>query len=186
MAPSLPRSMAGTSAPGCCRCSSAASGREVFRVLRLALTRLFSIIMIKASFDLALLTSGQLTPALQISASWAYAACAVGFAGLATVSVAAIFTKSSGMSVGLAVLFGVFIAAVLIDAPIAIALGIASIAYILVSDTAPLMVAAQRTVAGLDSFTLLAIPLFVLPAASSPAPGLRSASSASARRWLAR
>jgi tripartite ATP-independent transporter DctM subunit len=66
------------------------------------------------------------------------------------------------MSAGLGVLFAVFIAAVLIDAPIAIALGLASIAYILVSDTAPLMVAAQRTVAGLDSFTLLAIPLFVL------------------------
>jgi tripartite ATP-independent transporter DctM subunit len=66
------------------------------------------------------------------------------------------------MSVGLGVLFGVFIAAVLIDAPIAIALGLASIAYIFVADAAPLMVAAQRTVAGLDSFTLLAIPLFVL------------------------
>src|SRR5829696_6039413 len=66
------------------------------------------------------------------------------------------------MSAGLAVLFVVFVVAVLIDAPIALALGLASIAYILVSDTAPLMVAAQRTVAGLDSFTLLAIPLFVL------------------------
>jgi TRAP-type C4-dicarboxylate transport system permease small subunit len=61
-----------------------------FAVLRLALTALFSIVMIKASFDLALLTSGQLTAALQISASWAYAACAVGFAGLAVVSVSAI------------------------------------------------------------------------------------------------
>ena len=64
-----------------------------FAILRLALTSLFSIVMIKASFDLALLTSGQLTAALQISASWAYAACAVGLAGLAAVSVAAIFTN---------------------------------------------------------------------------------------------
>ena len=65
----------------------------VFAVLRLAMTALFSIVMIKASFDLALLTSGQLTAALQISASWAYAACAVGFAGLATVSVSAMLTN---------------------------------------------------------------------------------------------
>lgn len=67
-------------------------GRRIFAVLRLGLTALFSIVMIKASFDLALLTAGQLTAALQISPSWAYAACAVGFTGLAIVSVSAMFT----------------------------------------------------------------------------------------------
>jgi TRAP-type transport system small permease protein len=67
--------------------------RRFFAVLRLALTALFSIMMIKASLDLALLTSGQLTAALQISASWAYAACAAGFAGLAVISVAAVLTS---------------------------------------------------------------------------------------------
>ena len=67
--------------------------RRRFAVLRLTLTALFSIVMFKASFDLALLTSGQLTAALQISASWAYAACAVGFAGLAIVSLSAILTR---------------------------------------------------------------------------------------------
>ena len=101
------------------RCATAFS-----RFLRLALTALFSIVMIKASFDLARLTSGQLTAALQISASWAYAACAVGFAGLAHVSrLGDAHEQCQRMSAGLAVLFGVFIAAVLIDAPIAIALG---------------------------------------------------------------
>jgi TRAP-type C4-dicarboxylate transport system permease small subunit len=67
--------------------------RRLFAVLRLALAALFSTVMIKASLDLALLMFGQLTAALQISASWAYAACAVGFAGLAIVSVSAILTK---------------------------------------------------------------------------------------------
>jgi TRAP-type transport system small permease protein len=67
--------------------------RQRFAVLRLTLTALFSIVMLKASFDLALLTSGQLTAALQISASWAYGACAVGFAGLAIVAVSAMLTK---------------------------------------------------------------------------------------------
>jgi TRAP-type C4-dicarboxylate transport system permease small subunit len=64
-----------------------------FAILRFALAAIFSFVMVKASFDLALLTSGQLTAALQISASWAYAACAVGFAGLAIVSVSAILTN---------------------------------------------------------------------------------------------
>lgn len=68
------------------------SGRalRLFAVLRLVLAALFSIVMVKASYDLALLTSGQLTAALQISASWSYAACAAGFAGLAIVAVAGI------------------------------------------------------------------------------------------------
>ena len=68
-------------------------GWAAMEFLRLALTALFSIVMIKASFDLALLTSGQLTAALQISASWAYAACAVGFAGLTIVSLSAMLTR---------------------------------------------------------------------------------------------
>jgi TRAP-type C4-dicarboxylate transport system permease small subunit len=66
---------------------------RLLAVVRLTLTALFSIVMIKASLDLALLTSGQLTAALQISASWAYAACAVGFAGLAIVSISAMLTN---------------------------------------------------------------------------------------------
>ena len=69
--------------------------RRLFAFLRLALTVLFSIVMIKASLDLSRLTSGQLTAALQISASWAYAACAVGFAGLAAASVTAILTNKN-------------------------------------------------------------------------------------------
>jgi TRAP-type transport system small permease protein len=40
-----------------------------FAILRYALAAIFSFVMVKASFDLALLTSGQLTAALQISAS---------------------------------------------------------------------------------------------------------------------
>jgi tripartite ATP-independent transporter DctM subunit len=66
------------------------------------------------------------------------------------------------MSVGLATLFLVFAVAVLVNFPIAFALALAALAYLFVADTAPVLVAAQRTVAGLDSFTLLAIPLFVL------------------------
>lgn len=66
------------------------------------------------------------------------------------------------MTFELVLLLGVFVALVLIDAPIAVALGLASVVYILVADLAPMIVVAQRAVAGIDSFTLLAIPLFLL------------------------
>lgn len=66
------------------------------------------------------------------------------------------------MSFDLFLLLGSFAVLVLIDAPIAVALGLASAIYLAVADIAPLMVVAQRMVAGIDSFTLLAIPLFLM------------------------
>ncbi|WP_245462424.1 TRAP transporter large permease subunit, partial [Shinella sp. JR1-6] len=66
------------------------------------------------------------------------------------------------MSLALIVLFVVFVLLLLIDAPIVIALALSSVAYLLVGDALPVMVVAQRMVAGIDSFTLLAIPLFLL------------------------
>lgn len=70
------------------------------------------------------------------------------------------------MSLALLVLFAVFILLLLIDAPIAIALALSSVAYLLVGDVLPLMVVAQRMVAGIDSFTLLAIRFSCSPACS--------------------
>lgn len=67
---------------------------------------------------------------------------------------------------------GVFCATLLIDMPIAYGLVLASVLYLVVFDTAPLMVAAQQYVVGLDSFTLLAIPLFVLAAHLMNSAGL--------------
>ncbi|WFE89882.1 TRAP transporter large permease [Roseibium porphyridii] len=66
------------------------------------------------------------------------------------------------MTFTLFLLLAVFVVLVLIDAPIAVALGLSAVVYLLVADTAPMIVVAQRSVAGIDSFTLLAIPLFVL------------------------
>ncbi len=65
------------------------------------------------------------------------------------------------MSLALLLLLASFALLVILDAPIAVALGLASILYLLVSDLAPLIVVSQRAVAGIDSFTLLAIPLFL-------------------------
>nr|WP_325248304.1 TRAP transporter large permease [Amylibacter sp.] len=66
------------------------------------------------------------------------------------------------MSIALILLLVVFIALVLMDAPIAVALGLSSVFYLAIADLAPMIVVAQRAVAGIDSFTLLAIPLFLL------------------------
>lgn len=66
------------------------------------------------------------------------------------------------MSFELFLLLASFIVLIVIDAPIAVALGLASALYIAVADLAPMMVVAQRMIAGIDSFTLLAIPLFLM------------------------
>ncbi|MDO5603585.1 MAG: TRAP transporter large permease [Paracoccus sp. (in: a-proteobacteria)] len=66
------------------------------------------------------------------------------------------------MSYELILLLGAFAFLVIIDAPIAVALGLASVLYLLVADLSPMVVVAQRMIAGVDSFTLLAIPLFLL------------------------
>ena len=63
---------------------------------------------------------------------------------------------------GLGLLIGLFVLLVLVDAPIAVALGLASVGYLAFNDIAPMIVVAQRMVAGVNSFTLLAIPLFLL------------------------
>lgn len=78
------------------------------------------------------------------------------------------------MGSALATLFGVFVAALLVDVPVASALGLAAAIAVLVHDIAPLAVVAQQMVAGLDSFPLLAIPLFVLAGGLMGAAGLTS------------
>ena len=76
------------------------------------------------------------------------------------------------MTPGVATLLGIFSLTVLLDMPIAFGLAFASVAYLLIFETAPMMVAAQQLVAGLDSFTLLAIPLFLLAAQLMNSAGL--------------
>ncbi|MFC3395368.1 TRAP transporter large permease [Brenneria rubrifaciens] len=68
------------------------------------------------------------------------------------------------MSDGAWVLIGMFTLMLLLDMPVAFGLLVAAMSYLLIFDGAPLMVAAQQYVAGMQSFTLLAIPMFVLAA----------------------
>lgn len=61
----------------------------------------------------------------------------------------------------LAVLFGVFLGGLVVGLPVAVALGLASIAYLL-HQGMPLVVVPQRMYAGMDVFVLLSIPGFIL------------------------
>lgn len=51
---------------------------------------------------------------------------------------------------------------IVIGIPIAFAIAVSGMAYLIFESTVPLLVVAQRMVVGVDSFTLLAIPLFLL------------------------
>ncbi len=58
--------------------------------------------------------------------------------------------------------FGIMIALMLVNIPVGFALGAATLGGLLLIDDLPLMVLAQRMFSGMDSFTLIAIPLFIL------------------------
>ncbi|MBB6307593.1 TRAP transporter large permease [Xanthobacter tagetidis] len=60
------------------------------------------------------------------------------------------------------ILIGGFLALMICGVPVAIALAGSSLLYILVSGTVPDVVIAQRMIAGVESFPLLAVPFFIL------------------------
>ncbi len=61
-----------------------------------------------------------------------------------------------------ALLFGTFFLLMFIGAPIAFAIQIASAIFLEVTDLRPLILVPQRLVVGVDSFPMLAVPLFLL------------------------
>ena len=62
---------------------------------------------------------------------------------------------------GLTLLLGVFVLGLAIGLPVAVTLGLSSMAYLLFADI-PLVVIPQKMYAGMDSFVLLCIPGFIL------------------------
>ena len=62
----------------------------------------------------------------------------------------------------LAVLFGLFAVLIVMEVPVAFAMALSSIATIVFTQPIPLSIVVQRMGTGLDSFVLIAIPLFVL------------------------
>lgn len=60
------------------------------------------------------------------------------------------------------ILLGSFLVLMILGMPVAIAMAVASLAFILVSGTVPDVILAQRMIAGVESFPLLAVPFFIL------------------------
>ena len=60
------------------------------------------------------------------------------------------------------ILIGSFLGLMIIGVPVALSLAGASLLYIVISGTAPDVVIAQRMIAGVESFPLLAVPFFIL------------------------
>ena len=60
------------------------------------------------------------------------------------------------------ILLGSFLALMILGLPVALAMAVSSLLYILVTGVAPDVVLAQRMIAGVESFPLLAVPFFIL------------------------
>src|SRR5438552_289776 len=60
------------------------------------------------------------------------------------------------------VLIGSFLALMLLGLPVALAMAVASLVYILATGVTPDVTLAQRMIAGVESFPLLAVPFFIL------------------------
>src|SRR5688572_10778556 len=59
-------------------------------------------------------------------------------------------------------LVGSFLALMLVGVPVAISMASASVLYLVIYNVAPDIIAAQRMIAGVESFPLLAVPFFIL------------------------
>ena len=59
-------------------------------------------------------------------------------------------------------LLGSFLALMLIGSPIAVAMAVSSLLYLVFYNVAPDIIAAQRMIAGVESFPLIAVPFFIL------------------------
>lgn len=59
-------------------------------------------------------------------------------------------------------LIGAFLGLMLIGAPIAVSMAVSSLLYLVFYNVAPDIIAAQRMIAGVESFPLIAVPFFVL------------------------
>ncbi len=59
-------------------------------------------------------------------------------------------------------LIGSFLALLIVGTPVAVSLGVSSLFYLLIYGVAPDIIAAQRMIAGVESFPLIAVPFFIL------------------------
>ncbi len=81
------------------------------------------------------------------------------------------------------VLLGSSIAFMLLGVPVALALAGSSLLYIVMTGTAPGFVLVHRTIAGVDSFPLLAVPFFILAGNLINIAGITERIHTSRSRW---
>src|SRR5919107_100829 len=62
----------------------------------------------------------------------------------------------------MAILLGSFLVLMILGLPVALSMAVASILYILIYDVVPDVIVAQRMIAGVESFPLIAVPFFIL------------------------
>jgi len=100
-----------------------------------------------------------------LAAAWASPALR---AGIAVVVAGAIVVVLIGKlvtvpaSAAVVVLIATMVVLIAVNTPIAFAVGLACVVYVLLRGDLPLIVVPHRVIAGMDSFLLLALPLFVL------------------------
>ncbi len=88
---------------------------------------------------------------------------ALGVVIAAAAALAAIGGAGRVLPAGLVlVLLGVLVLLIAIHTPIAFAVGLSCVVYLLLKQDIPLVVVPHRAISGMDSFLLLAIPLFIL------------------------
>ena len=85
-----------------------------------------------------------------------------GYSVLATARGVRRAGRDDGRSAVMIVLLGGFLLLMVFGVPVAVAMAVASLAYLLVHGGAPDVIVAQRMIAGVESFPLLAVPFFIL------------------------
>jgi tripartite ATP-independent transporter DctM subunit len=112
--------------------------------------------------------AGVIMLALQVRAlarAWAAPGLRLGVALALAAAVAVVLTgRLAAVSPGIAViaLIGTMALLIAVHMPIAFAVGIACVVYVVLRGELPLIVVPHRMIGGMDSFLLLAMPLFVL------------------------
>ena len=83
------------------------------------------------------------------------------------------------------VLLGGFLLLMVFGVPVAVSMAVASLAYLLVHGGTPDVIVAQRMIAGVESFPLLAVPFFILAGNLMNIAGVTGASTHSPWTWSA-
>jgi len=166
-----------------------AGAREVVGHAVTAVIAVFAGIMVWKGLALVPEMASQRSPSMSISLQYVFAAIPVAGAimlgfqlrelgrawpsprlrkGLALVAISAAavgivgYVATVSAPVALIAMLGVMVVLIAMQTPIAFAVGVSCIVYVVLRGDIPLIVVPHRVMGGMDSFLLLALPLFVL------------------------